>query len=202
MIGPETARGQAFTLEGVIGALIVLASVVLALQAVDIAALSTDAEDSRTEQIETQVGDVLAAASDRGALRTAVTCVSSTGEPDPAVVNPNDPRTELGVLLNQTLTQTGGEFVVFVEYRDGDGLERNQLYPSGNISAPPGAVSVSRQVTLYDSDPVYRGETDGCVRDPDGTTVAEDNLFYIDRHPDADGVSNVYNTVRMKVIAW
>jgi hypothetical protein len=202
MIGRDTARGQAFTLEGVIGALIILASVVLALQAVDIAPLSTDGDDSRIDQLETQVEDVLAAASDRGALRTTVTCVSPTGAPDPGLANPNDPRTDFGRLLNQTLTQTGGEFIVLVEYRDGDGLVRNQLYPSGNISAPAGAVSASRQVTLYDSDPVHRVDENDCVRDRDNTTLAEDGLFYIDQHPDVDGVSNVYNTVRVKVIAW
>lgn len=201
MTGTEAARGQAFTLEGVIGALIVLASVVLALQAVDIAPLTMDSADSDTEQLETQVEDILSAASDSGSLRTTVTCMSPTGEPDPGLANPDDPQTQFGDLLNRTLAQTGTEFVVFVEHRNGDGRVRNQLYPSGGISAPPGAVSASRQVTLYDSDPIHRAGTGRCEQD-DTATVGDSGLFYVDRHPDVDGVSNVYNTVRVRVIAW
>jgi len=201
MIGDGETRGQAFTLEGVIGAIIVLSSVVLALQAVDIAPLATEGDNAKDYRLETQVGDLLATAADRDALRTTVTCTTPSGNPDPGLANPDDPLTQFGVLLNQTLAQNN-EFVVVVEYRDGDGLVRNRLYPAGEISAPRAAVSASRQVTLYNSDPVRRAGGNGCVQGSDRPTVAEDDQFYIDRHPDVDGVSNVYNTVRVKVIAW
>lgn len=201
MTGNGQTRGQAFTLEGVIGAVIVLSSVVLALQAVDIAPLATEGEDAQSDRLETQAADVLATAADRDALRTAVTCVGPTGDPDPGLANPGDPLTQFGVLLNQTLAQTN-EFIVTVEYRNGDSRMRNRLYPAGDITPPRGAVSASRQVTLYNSDPVHRVEGDSCVRDPDSPTLAEDDQLYVDRHPDVDGVSNVYNTVRVRVIAW
>jgi hypothetical protein len=202
MTGDGESRGQAFTLEGVIGAVVVLASVVLALQAVDIAPLTAGAADGPSDRLETQVDDVLATATDRDALRTTVTCVGPGGEPETDLANPDDPLTQFGVLLNQTLAQNNNEFVVVLEYRNGDDHVRDRLYPSGDIRAPPGAVSASRQVTLYDSDPVLREGTDGCVRDPDGTTLAEEDQLYIDRHPDVDGVTNVYNTVRVRVTAW
>ncbi|MBX0284861.1 DUF7288 family protein [Haloarcula salinisoli] len=201
MTGDGQTRGQAFTLEGVIGAIIVLSSVVLALQAVDIAPLATGGDDAQADRLETEVSDLLATAADRDALRTTVTCATPTGEPDPGLANPNDPLTGFGVLLNQTLAQNN-EFVVLAEYRDGDSLVRNRLYPAGEISPPSGAVSASRQVTLYNSDPVRRTSGDRCVGGPDRQTLAEDDQFYIDRHPDFDGVSNVYNAVRVKIIAW
>jgi len=196
------SRGQAFTLEGVIGAVIILASVVLALQAVNIAPVTSDGVDDRNDQLETRIADLLEAAADRNALRTTVTCVRSTGEPETNLANPHDPRTPFGELLNQTLTQNGNEFIVAVEYRNTDGQVRDRLYPSGNISAPTDAVSVSRQVMLYNSDPVHRGGTDNCVPDSGGTTVAEDDQFYIDRHPDVSETTNVYNAARIRVIAW
>lgn len=202
MIGEDTSRGQTFTLEGVIGAILVLASVVLALQAVDIAPVTSDGIDSRNDRLETRTEDLLAAAADRDALRTTVTCVGATGEPEAGLANPNDPRTQFGVLLNQTLAQNGNEFIVFVEYQDADGLVRNRLYPSGDINAPTDAVSVSRQVTLYNSDPVHREDSDSCVPDSDGATLAEEDQFYIDRHADVDETTNLYNTVRVRVIAW
>ena len=201
MTGDGEARGQAFTLEGVIGAVIVLSSVVLALQAVDIAPLATGGDNAQSDRLETQVADLLATAADRDALRTTVTCSTPGGDPDPGLANPNDPLTQFGVLLNQTLAQNN-EFVVVVEYRDGEGQERNRLYPAGEISPPRGAVSASRQVTLYNSDPVRRAGGNGCVQGSDSPTLAEDDQFYIEPHPDVDGVSNVYNTVRVKVIAW
>lgn len=198
----DSSRGQTFTLEGVIGAVLVLASVVLALQAVNIAPVASDGVDSRNDRLETRTEDLLAAAADSDALRTTVTCVGPTGDPETGLANPNDPRTQFGELLNQTLAQNGDEFVVFVEYRDADGLARTRLYPSGDINAPTDAVSVSRQVTLYDSDPVHRVATDSCEPDSDGTTLAEEDQFYIDRSADVDETTNLYNTVRVRVIAW
>ena len=202
MTADRGSRGQAFTLEGVIAAIVVLVSVVLALQAVDIAPFSSGGADSHTDRLETQVSDVLATASDRDALRTTVTCVRPTGEPESDLANPNDPLTRFGELLNQTLAQNGNEFIVAVEYLGKDGLARERVYPTGEISAPTGAVSASRQVTLYKSDPVNRAEGDGCEPDPDGTTIGEYDLFYIDPNPDLGGVTNLHNTVRVKVVAW
>ena len=202
MTGDGKLRGQAVTLEGVIGAVIVLASVVLALQAVNIAPVVSDGDDGRSERLETRTEDLIEAAADRGALRKTVTCVRSTGEPETNLANPNDPPTQFGELLNQTLTQSGNEFIVAVEYRNTGSQEHERLYPSGEISAPPDAVSVSRQITLYNSDPVHRAGTDGCVQDPDGATLTEEDQLYVDRHPEVDGTTNVYNTVRIRVIAW
>ena len=198
MTGTDETRGQAFTLEGVIGAVVVLASVVLALQAVNVAPVATEGDDARDDRLETQAEDVLAIASDRDALRTTVSCVSSGGEPDLGLANPNDPLTPFGRLLNQTFAQNSDEFIVAVEYRNGDGLERERLYPGPDISAPTGAVSASRQVALYDSDPVYNRDGGECVRNSDGTTTADSDQFYIED----EGGSNVYNTARVRVIAW
>lgn len=199
-------RGQAFTLEGIIGTLIVLVAVIFALQAVDVAPFADDARDEATDSLRVQVDDMLAAAADRGALRHALTCVDGRGDVDRNVANPDQPVTDLGVLLNQTLSQSGNQFIVAVEYReDGGGgstFERERLYPAGEGSPPDAAVSVTRQVVIHESDPIYRTEGFDCVPDPGGQTVGNTSNLYVGTHPDVSDADPVHNVVRIRVIAW
>ena len=200
-------RGQAFTLEGVIGALIVLMAVVLALQAVDAAPFTDEQSEQRSEALRTQVADTLAAAADRGALRRAATCVRSGGSPADNVANPGVPLTDFGVFLNQTLIQNGNEYIATVEYRGSDGsgdpvLERARFYPTTATDPPETAVAASRQVVLHNSDPVFRPQGLRCGEDRSGRTLNESANLYIDRHPDLGTDSTLYNVVRIRVIAW
>lgn len=204
MTGRE--RGQAFTLEGVVGTLIVLTAVVFALQAVEVAPFADDQREASTESLRVQVQDLLAAASDSGALGRAVTCVDAAGEPDINVANPGQPVTDFGALLNRTLVQTGTQYSATVEYREGGGGGRRfsteDLYTPGQGTPPDRAVSATHQLVLNADDPVYRAQGNDCVEDPGGQTVAETSGFYVGRHPDAPEAGPLYNVVRIRVIAW
>jgi len=200
-------RGQAFTLEGVIGALIILMAVVLALQAVDIAPSTDDEGDRAAASLQTQVDDTLAAAADRDALRRAATCVNRRGDPDRNVGNPGAAVTEFGRLLNESLTVKGYQYAAFVEHRGIDDggdpvLERTRLYPATDTDPPETAVVSTRQFLLQDSDPVYRTQAFNCVPDPGGQTLNDSSALYIDRHPSLANDSSVYNVVRIRVISW
>lgn len=200
------ARGQAFTLEGVIGTLIILIAVVLALQAVDIVPFSDQQQDRRSEALRTQVDDTLAAAADRDALREAVTCVDGVGDPDRNIANPQNPPTEFGHLLNHTLAENGNQYIAYVEYQVNDTgnvtLERERLFPADDSAAPDTAVSVTRQVVLHESDTIHRAPGVDCIEEPGGQTVNETAQLYVPSHPDTDEDSNLYTVVRIRVVAW
>jgi hypothetical protein len=205
MIGER--RGQAFTLEGVIGAVLVLIAVVLALQAVDAAPFTDEESERRAEALRTQVADTLAVAADRGALRRAATCVRSGGDPHENVANPGVPVTDFGVLLNRTLIQNGNEYIATVEYRGSGGsgdsvLKRTRLHPATATDPPETAVAVTRQVVLHDSDPVFRVQSSRCGEDRSGRTLNESTTLYVDRHPDLGTDSPLYNVVRIRVTVW
>lgn len=201
------SRGQAFTLEGVISALLILMAVVLGLQAVDVAPFSDEQAEREAESLRTQVDDALAAVADQNGLRSAITCVNTAGDPDRAVGSPDLTVTALGSVLNQTLARNGNQYVLSVEYRGVDDsgnavLERERLYPATVSDPPESAVASSRQVLLQSGDPVYRTQGLECVEDPGGQTLNETSQFYIDRHPDMTNTTNVYNAVRVRVVAW
>ena len=107
-------RGQAYTIQGVIGAILVASALVFGLQAVDISPWTEDGSEAQTEALRVQTQDLLAAASDRDALRTAATCIDGDGNgtPHPAVaagtVANETERDALGTLLNRTLVATDG----------------------------------------------------------------------------------------------
>jgi hypothetical protein len=206
-------RGQAYTIQGVIGAILVASALVLGLQAVDISPWTEDGSEAQTEALRVQTQDLLAAASDRDALRTAATCIDGDGNgtPHPAVaagtVANETERDALGTLLNRTLVAADANYRVSLEYNAsaGGSVESTLLTPARSATRP--SVSVTRQVVLFDSDRIHefdenRGE---CVpvrignntlgtrdADPDGS------VYVTDQVPD----SELYAVVKFRVVVW
>lgn len=207
-------RGQAYTIEGIIGAIVIASALVLGLQAVDIAPWTDDSTDRQTESLRVQVQDVLDAAEDRDALQTAATCIDGDGNgtPHPAVAaggaDNDTARTTFGTLLNRTLDGTY-QYSVYLDYQnatDPSDINTTALTPDRDVTRS--SVTVTRQVALFDTDPIMEFDTDagGCV----GVTAGENNTLrsrqddpdreiYLDDQGDS---SELFAVVRIRVVAW
>jgi len=211
-------RGQAYTIEGIIGAIVVASALVLGLQAVDIAPWADDTASEQTEALRVEVQDVLEAADDRDALRTAATCIDGDGDggPHPAVAaggRANDSeRDELGALLNRTLDENGREYNVFIEYQNDsnpDNLDQERISFSSD-SPGRSSVTVTRQVPLFDSDPTLAFDPDqgACVptsslSNRENVTLSardnpEEEIYIEDQHES----SELYAVIKIRVEAW
>lgn len=207
-------RGQAYTIEGIIGAIVIASALVLGLQAVDIAPWTDDSTDRQTESLRVQVQDVLDAAEDRDALQTAATCIDGDGNgtPHPAVAaggaDNDTARTTFGTLLNRTLDRTY-QYSVYLDYQnatDPSDINTTALTPDRDVTRS--SVTVTRQVALFDTDPIMEFDTDagGCVE----VTAGENNTLrsrqddpdreiYLDDQGDS---SELFAVVRIRVVAW
>lgn len=211
----DTPRGQAYTIEGVIGAIVVVSAVVLGLQAVDIAPWTDDTPDQEVESLRTQAADLLAAAEDRDALQTAALCIDGDGTatPHPAVAagsaDTDETRDRLGILLNRALDENGFRYTVSVERYDERTGEISTTLLTPDREPTSASVSVSRTVVLLDDDLVYQFDSDAGACRPaivngETETIGEranrtSGDIYLEN---ADEDSEIYAVVRIRVIAW
>lgn len=189
-------RGQAYTLEAFIAAVLILSSLAFALQVTAVTPLSASTSNQHIEnQQRASANGVLAAAQESGALTDAVLYWDDTEERfhDSSgfgyYTNRNPPN-EFGAILDRSFTGRG--LAVNVElYTEGQSSPTRLIYrgsPSDN------AVTASRTVTIYDDDTLTApGHEDELV------TEAES---YDQAVPERDGDSNVYNVVRVEVTVW
>lgn len=192
-------RGQVLTLEAFLASVVLLGSLVFALQATAVTPMSTSTSN---EQIESQQGRLALGALDsaiaNGSLRPAVLAWNATntsfhGASKRGYYRNGLPRTEFGALLERTLGDRAIAYNVNLQYIDSRGqIRRQELVRVGTPTDD--VVSVSRTVTLYDDDVLYdAGGT------PTNTTVSDTSRFYA---PDAAPNSSLYNVVRVQVVVW
>lgn len=215
MVGDD--RGQAFTLEGFIGAVLLLTALLFALQSVVITPTTSGAVDeSVQDNLKQQAQDVLIASADDGDLSYLVrytsnsTLKSGVGGNSKIFANSSSrtvgygselqnmsDKTRLPGLLNQTFKQRGRVFNVIVEYREpapGASDTMRLVYqgvPSDN------AVVATHTVPLYD-DQVATGPN------ADGETVQDMNNVQNGGYPVPDAYPNspLYNLVEIRVVVW
>ncbi|QLD88276.1 hypothetical protein HWV07_04200 [Natronomonas salina] len=191
----QAARGQAYTLEAFIAALLLVASLTFALQVTAVTPLSASTANQHIEnqQRSSAVG-LLAAADENSSLKEAVLYWDRTE-------NTFHGTTGMGYYTNGYSENTFGKMV---DRAYGDrGLAVNIIVHVENQTSPQrmvyhgepsdNAASASRRVTLYDDD---------SIRAADGTTDVQlsttDEFYAPDAHPGSD----VYNVVRVEVIVW
>lgn len=189
-MGHRRDRGQAYTLEGVVGTIIVAAALVLGLQVVDLAPWA-DPGDRELERLEQEAADVLDAAQDDGRLGVIAACVDSEGEPG-TVAPGTPPDTAFERLLRNTLEQRMA-YAIELDYPDESAVRTEPLTERRPPTQPTAATT--RRVTLFDSDPVREGAS--CR--PGGETLAENDEFYLE---DQDEESELYGVVTVRVIVW
>ena len=162
-------RAQVHTLEAIVAALLLLTSVVFALQMTAVTPLSASTSSQHIEnQQQASAEGVLASAVESGALRRAVLYWNETGErfhntSSETFYTVNAPPNEFGGMLERQFGDRGIAYNVRVYYRTASGnvgeqLMVNQGEPSDN------AVMSARTVVLTDDARLYN-ET-GVRREP------------------------------------
>lgn len=194
-------RAQAHTLEGVAAAMVVLASVLFALQVTAVTPLTASTASQHIENQEAaQAAGVLAAAAADGSLSRTLRYWNATSaefhrvEYDGRYVS-GGPPTPFGHDLNRTFRDEGIAFNVNVYYLTAKGRERRRLVYLGQPSDH--AAVATRTVTLLDDDPLY-----GTDYEPTNVTLADaaaSSSFYA---PDYSSGSGLYNVVVVEVVAW
>lgn len=192
-------RGQAFTLEGLVGAAIVLTALLFALQALVITPTTGGAVD-RTVQagVQTEAKDALVVAENDGDLSEMVRYWDSDGFKDG-----DQPRGEynasrfgdrftIGEILNERFLERGQNYNVELRYGDDGEVGNATLVYQGQPTSS--AVTASHTVTLYDDQPV----TGQPVTGEGNRTLAEAEEAPIPK----DGEGELYNVVEVRVIVW
>ena len=191
-------RGQAHTLEAVVAGLLLLSSVIFALQMTAVTPLSASTSSQHIENQQRSVArGVLAAAAEQDALKSTVLYWNNSsgnfhGVTGIGYYTNEPPNTTFGGMLERTFDQRGISYNVYLEFEtpSGDQKQKRMVYrgvPSDN------AVVAARTVTVTDRDPLYAADSEPIP----GSTVNNSSTFYM-----TDTGGAVYNVVRVEVVAW
>ena len=208
----ETDRGQAYTLEGFIGAMVVLMAVLFALQSVVIMPTTGGLADRTVQaQIQQEVQDALIVSNQGGNLSETI---RRWNESDGGFEGANQPpapdqedtvenrtysvdrfanESDLGHILKERFAEKGWSYNVELHPESGD--ERTLVYQG---SPPASAQTASYTVTLYDNKSVV----DGSLK----LEEYEEDASYGGNAPISERESSdetiVYNVVEVRVILW
>lgn len=192
-------RGQLFTLEGFVAALVVLSSVIFALTTTAATPLSTSTSN---QHLETQQGAETASLLDAAKADGDLHSLVRYWDDDRGAFHNSSAKgyylacrfdSALGQRLDRMFDRRGATCNVNVRYITANGIVRSErvVYvgdPTEN------AVRETATVTLYDTDRLVL---------PSGAesnvTLENASTFYL---PDADPAGPVYNVVEVEVIAW
>lgn len=199
-------RGQAYSLEAVVAGLLLISSLIFALQVTAVTPLSASTSNQHIENQHrsSAAGALVAAeenvtANDQSALKDALLYWNKTGfefhdgERRGAYIN-DYPDTPFGNIMDRSFGGRG--LVVNVRVSCAEGCQGPDPRPMINRGAPSDhAGTVSRTVTLYDDDELL--DENG---DPTDDELADvEDQFYA---PNVDPDSDVYNVVRVEVTVW
>ena len=189
-------RSQAYTLEAIIAAVLLISSLVFALQVTAVTPLSASTSNQHIEnqQRAAAVG-VLTSAQEAGALKDAVLYWNDSAEA----------YDDADQLTHYTNSYPPNEFGNITERAfDGRGLAGNVLVYHNESEAPSrmvyrgepsdNAVSASRTVTIYDDD--------NLTAPPSNQTTAGNADSFADAVPEDASGNSVYNVVRVEVVVW
>jgi hypothetical protein len=187
------ARAQAHTLEAVAAALILISSLVFALQVTAVTPLTGSTSSQHIENQQAAVAEgVLAAAAENGTLvPTLLHWNESAGNWHGASEGGyarGGPPTAFGSTLNETFLDRGVVFNLRVYYIHDGNRKRERIV---NLGEPSDHASTARRtVTLTDDDP---------LRDPNGSTTLA-NASYLMSDADPDGA--LYSVVEVELVVW
>lgn len=187
--------GQAYSLEGLVSALIIITAVVYAVSATAITPLTASTSNKQIEEQNRIVGDdLLDSAADKGTLTDTIlyydTNTEQYYETGPDIAYSYGPPTAFGATLNETLDDNGLAYNIYIKYNTSTGPETAQLVYMGVPSEH--AAAATRTVVLYDRMNLTAPGTSGTKLDG-----ADD--FYME---DIDEQSPVYNVVQVKIVIW
>jgi hypothetical protein len=189
-------RGQAYTLEAIIAAVLLISSLVFALQVTAVTPLSASTSNQHIEnQQRASAAGVLTAAQEAGALKDAVLYWNDSAEEyddaDRLAYYTNSyPPNEFGNITERAFDGRGLAVNVLVYHNESE--EPSRMVYRGEPS--DNAVSASRTVTIYDDDNLTAPPSNQ-------TTVGKADSFADVVPEDASG-NSVYNVVRVEVVVW
>lgn len=196
----DEERGQAFTLEGFSAALILVASIVFALQVTAVTPLTASTSSQHIENQQSGVARGMLDSTVRNETlqpallywnETSGTFYGSNAEGSYSLGGP--PNLIFGNILNRTFRDRGIAVNVNIRYIAKSGTRRTvEMVRMGEPS--DNGVTVRRLVTLYDSDVIYN--EDGTQS---STTLEASSEFYA---PDVSPNSPLYNVIVVEVITW
>jgi len=190
-------RAQAHTLEAVAASLILVSSLVFALQVTAVTPLtgSTSSQHIENQQAAAAEG-ALAAAAENGTLKpTLLHWNRSAGNWHGATADgyvQGPPPTTFGETLDEMFLRRGIVFDLTLYYVDSNGDRRREAIV--DLGEPSDHASVARRtVTLADDDP---------LREPDGSAANArlSNSSYL--VPDADPEQALYSVVEVELVVW
>ena len=188
-------RGQIYTLEAVIAAVLLVSSLVFALQVTAVTPLSASTSNQHIEnQQRASASGVLTAAQEAGALKDAVLLWNDSGgefhDAGQLGYYTNDyPPNGFGNITERAFAGRG--LAVNVLVYPGNGTDATRLVYRGEPS--DNAVSASRTVTIYDDDELTA---------PGTSTTAADADNFDEAIPEDSTGNGVYNVVRVEVTVW
>ena len=216
-------RGQAFTLEGFIGAIVVLTAVLFALQAVVITPTTGGTVDRGAQaQFEQEVKDTLLIAENEEELTNLTlnwdtsegNWVENSNRTDAAYSSEDFANiSDFGAVLDEHfVNQSGNSYNVELIAYDEDGTRYTEDIVRMGGGRSDGAVSASYTVTIYHDQNLTASDGDGGFEETDETVEdAWDDYGEEDdeRYPlppskfDEDERHNtVYNVVEIRVTVW
>ncbi len=191
-------RGQAHTLEATVAGLLMLSSLIFALQMTAVTPLSASTSSQHIENQQEATGEgALAAAAEAGALKPAVLYWNNSSARyhdvgDKGYYESGLPDNQFGAILERSFNENGIAFNIYFRYQTATGESKTRRYVFSG-SPTDNAVTATHTVTLWDDDPLYAAdETAGSTR------LNTQNMTY----PMPDTGANLYNTVRVEVVVW
>ncbi|MDS0259181.1 hypothetical protein NDI56_07225 [Haloarcula sp. S1CR25-12] len=189
-------RGQAYTLEGVLAAILVVTATVYGLQAIDTRAWE-DTTRGETQELKHRASDVLTLAGESGALRDAVLCFSSARAIDG---DRPEPRSTFESMLNTTFDSQADQYNLYFSYWNESESRETRLVSETSQESdrrpPTSAAAASTTVTLTDGMDIRNGNR--CNSIP--IDIQDDSEFYIQK--DTDEKSSLYNVVEVRLVVW
>lgn len=205
-------RGQAYTLQAVVGGLIILTAFLFALQSIIITPTTTSAVDPEVRtDLRQQATDIMTITDENETTDLSYyvrfwdqSRQTFAGE---AALNPdvgygdNPPPGVFGTMLDETFTERGRFYNVEILYQQetlSDGRERVVMVDQGTPAE--GAVVASRTVVLYDNQTLTSDRAGTAELWQYGTnpTNNEDGYYPIPNAVDGP----VYNVVEVRVTVW
>ncbi|ELY89752.1 DUF7288 family protein [Natrinema altunense] len=195
-------RGQAYTLEGFIGAMVVLMATLFALQSVVIMPSTGGVDRSDQAQRQQEALDALVVAAEDGNLSETLRRWNGEGGfegTDGQLAQSGDYRryhpdtfankSTLGRILDDRFNARGGGYNVEIHPKGSE--NKTLVHQSG---PPPSSVTASYTVTLYD-DQYVTPDRDRTLSDLNESESAISELDNGSNNP-------VYNVVEVRVVAW
>jgi hypothetical protein len=196
--GSGSDRGQAFTLEAFTASLLLISSIIFAMQVTAVTPLTASTSSQHIENQQLQVANgLLDSAVSNDSLREAVLFWNGTAgefhnvdEQDGYYTAGGPPGVTFGHMLNRTFRARGIAFNVNIWYVNSNGgLGSHRMVHFGTPS--DNAVSARRTITLFDDDRLTAPGQDQQLR-------SISSYFA----PDIAPHSGLYNVVRVEVVAW